>query len=287
MKPRPTFTIVVSLTVLLPVLAVLPAAAAGPTCAPPTLQAGSNSNPFVVNAKTNCTDSSSSITSTQIQWGEGPGAITNGTTGSFTYGGPEDGGIMGVIATDAAGSSTTVLESLNLTIPGFVKQGRAVQFQTGVDPIPGLNVNVTFTCVNADGPSGTQSLANYHLSCSFPNGQSSYPLALNGSGPSPSLQVTIQSDSTSSATMLRPTKPDKPVWLMYAAVLPIALLCFPVCLKSDCGNQMNVGRYIGLVAIIAIVPASLACGGSSSRTPLGSYTGNNQATLLVGFQVSQ
>lgn len=294
----------ISATILLPVFVVLKAlpaagAGAGPTCAPPTLQAGSNSNPFVVNATTNCSDSSSSITSTQIQWG--PGETTNGTTGSFTYGGPEDSGIIGVIATDTAGSSTTVLESLNLTTPSFVEQGRSVQFQIGVLPIPGLNVNVTFSCVSTDGPNGTQSLATYHLSCAFSNGQSSYPLTLNGSAPSPSLQLTIQTNSASSAMMAHPTIQGMPVWLTYAGVLPISALIFVRWSKSVGSRQMSLARYIALLAMLTVVAASLACGGSSSSsssqaTPPGSYTitmrgmdgsGNSQATVLVGFQVSQ
>jgi hypothetical protein len=126
-----------------------------------------------------------------------------------------------------------------------------------------------FTCVNANGPNGIQSLATYRLSCAFgPNGQSSYPLTLNGSAPSPSFQLTIQSNATSPAMLVRPQTQINPIWAARFAVLPIPVIILFGCARKLGRRRTNVAGCIGLLLVLTII-------------------GNSQATVSVGLQVSQ
>ena len=258
-----------------------------PTCAQPTVQ--TDTNPLAVTVTTNCTDAQSTITNTSIDWGD-DSSPTSGTSGSHTYAGAGAFTIT-VTATDAnnlSGSgSTTVTVTAPLAAP-VTQGGTATQTVNVVAP-PGVSsLTVTYTCDSANGPSGTQTLAFYHLtSCTIagPNGSS---VTLT-STPTP-LTVTVQTTGTSA---LRSAVETRGAGALYAAFLflPGITLLGVGCSRK---RRMILGRYAGAALLALMMLSWLACGGGSSTppppppstpTPAGTYGINGTGTSSDGTQV--
>ena len=268
-----------------------------PTCLPPTIGVGSNSNPLMVSASSNCSDSAGTLASTSINWGDGSKPLS-GTSGSHTYASAGAYTIT-VTATDTNSLSATATGNVtvNAAVATAVPQGGSLPPQTSnVTAPPGVpSVGVTYTCTSVNGPSGSQPLSAYGLACTVNPSQvtlTSTPTAV---------QITVTTTGTSS--LLQPGLRRGGAGWLYAAILPmpgIALMgigCWPL------KRRRETWRYVGLGLVCVLLWVGLGCGGTprmtttqpAIATPAGSYavtvTGTNSggttsSTITVGFSVT-
>jgi hypothetical protein len=286
-------------------ITVVPPAGA-PTCLAPTLQANSNTNPLAVTATSNCTDSSGTIASTTINWGDGS-APSSGSPSSHTYAAQGTYSITVTAAdTNVPSLSDSASGSVTLTAPVEtpVTQGQSAQQNTNVTaPLGVPSVQVTYQCSSVNGPSGVQTMAYYNLSCTINSGGASATVTLT-STPTP-IQITVQTNSAA-AELRRPGLRGIGSGPLYAAFLPlpgIALLGIGWSSK----RRRKAGRYVGLALLGGLMLICVACGGGSSSTttttpaavtPAGSYSVNvtgtsttsgstsSSSTITVGFSVN-
>jgi hypothetical protein len=289
-------------------ITVVPPAGA-PTCLPPSVVVNSSgTNPLAVTATSNCTDSSGTIASTTINWGDGT-TPSSGSPSSHTYATQGTYSIT-VTATDTNNLSDSASGSLTLTAPvAPVTQGQPAQLSTNVSaPLGVPSVTVTYQCTNANGPSGVQTMAYYNLSCTINSGGASATVTLT-STPTP-IQITVQTNSTAAAELRRPGLRGIGSGTLYAAFLPlpgIALLGIGWSSK----RRRKAGRYAALALLGGLMLICVACGGGSSSktttqqqpsavTPAGSYSVNvtgtsttsgsssssPSSTITVGFSVN-
>jgi hypothetical protein len=292
-------------------ITVVPPAGA-PTCLPPTVVVNSSgTNPLAVTATSNCTDSSGTIATTTINWGDGQ-APSSGSPSSHTYANAGTYSIT-VTATDTTGLSDSASGSITLTAPVVapVTPGQSAQQSTNVTaPLGVPSVTVTYQCTGANGPSGPQTMAYYNLSCTI-NGSGASATVTLTSTPTP-IQITVQTNSSAAAELRRPGLRGIGSGTLYAAFLPlpgIALLGIGWSSK----RRRKAGRYAGLALLGGLMLICVACGGGSSSTttttttttpaavtPTGSYSVNvtgssttsgsssssSSSTITVGFSVS-
>jgi hypothetical protein len=271
-----------------------------PTCKPPTVQ-GSGTNPLAVTATSNCIDPQ--ITSTVIDWGDGSPPLT-GTTGKHTYAAGTYS--ITVIATNASNLSNSATESVTVSAPltTSVTQGQVAQVTQSVTaPLGVPSVQVTYQCTSANGPSGGQTLAFYHLSCNI-NGQGATATVTLTSTPT-SVSVAVQTASSTTG-MLQPDLRRGNAGGLYAAFLiapGIALLGI-----GRFGSRRRKAAYYAALTLFGLLMWNfLACGGGGhssqsnptppaqqNSTPAGAYTvtvtgtssTGSQSTITVGFTVN-
>ncbi len=273
---------------------VVTSAVAPPTCAAPTITAGTNS--LAVTATSNCTDSGSTISSTSFDWGD-DSAASSGTSGSHTYAASGTFTIT-VTATNAnnltSSASATITVTAPLTTP--VQQGQAATQTANVVAPPGGDITVTYACTSADGPNGTQPLSTYFLSsCTVlgPNNSSTVNLTSTPQAVTVSVNTAGPTASQSAARSGR-------VGGLYSAFLflPGIALLGVGCSRRGRGK---VGQYASLALLGLMMMGWLACGGGTiappppqNVTPPGTYginiTGTSSTgttvTVTVGFTVT-
>jgi len=262
-----------------------------PTCPEPSVQSGTNS--LTVTATSNCTDSQSSITSTTIDWGD-DSSPSSGTSASHPYtlasGATSGTFTITVTATNAnnlsSSASATVTVSAPLTTP--VPQGQAATQTVNVVAPQGMDgLTVTYACVSADGPNGTQPLSSYYLTgCTItgPDGSSKVTLS---STPQP-LTVTVH---TTAPTALSSARGER-VGGLYAAFLffpGIALLGMGFSRQ----RRSKLRRYACMALLGLMMLSWLACGGGTMQpppvqnvTPTGAYGINGTGTSSTGTTVT-
>ncbi len=280
-----------SFTPTLSIAIVAPAGA--PACLPPTIGVGSNSNPLVVSASSNCSDSAG-LASTTINWGDGSAALS-GTSGSHTYASAGTYTIT-VTATDTNNLSATATGNVTVNAPvaTAVPQGGSLPAQTSnvTAPLGVPSVAVKYTCTTANGPSGSQSTTAYGLTCTVT------PLQVTLTGSPTAVQITVT--TTGPSARLQPGLQRGGAGWLYAAILPmpgIALMGM-----GSYKRRRHLRRYAGLALLGLMVWGWVGCGvgtptisGTQIPTPGGAYSvnavgtdssGNQQSIITVGFSVT-
>src|SRR5262249_46621280 len=133
-----------------------------PICLPPSVVTGST-NPLSVIATSNCSDPQ--LSSTSIDWGDDT-APSSGTTVSHTYAAAGTYTVTST-ATNTSELSNSASTSVTVTVPisGPIPQGESAEQTVEVTSPEGVpSVQVTYQCVSATGPGGTQPLNFYQLS---------------------------------------------------------------------------------------------------------------------------
>jgi hypothetical protein len=261
---------------------------APPTCKQPTVQSGTNS--LIVTATSNCTDSQSSITSTTIDWGD-DSSPSSGTSATHTY---ASAGAFTITttATDANNLSGSASVTVTVTDPlatPVTQGGTATQTVNVIAP-PGVSsLTVTYTCVSANGPSETQTLAFYHLTGCTITGPNGSTVTLT-STPTP-LTVTVQTTGTTALqSEVRTPKPRLGALYATFLFLPGLTLLGIGCSRT---RRRKLGRYASIALLGLMMFSWLACGGGSSPqmqnqstpTPAGTYGINGVGTSSDGTQV--
>jgi hypothetical protein len=148
---------------------------------------------------------------------------------------------------------------------------------------------VTYTCVSANGPSNTQSLAFYHLTGCTITGPNGSTVTLT-STPTP-LTVTVQTTGTTALhSEVRTPKPRLGALYATFLFLPGLTLLGIGCSRT---RRRKLGRYASIALLGLMMFSWLACGGGSSPqmqnqstpTPAGTYGINGVGTSSDGTQV--
>jgi len=269
-----------------------------PACQPPSVAVQSASNPLAVTASSNCTDSQSSITSTTVDWGD-TSSPSSGTPASHTYISAGTYTIT-MTATNANNMSSSASQIVTLTAPvsNPVTQGGSAQQTVNLTaPIGVSSLQLTYQCVSADGPSGVQTLAFYHLSCNINSQGSTASVTLTSTPTTVTVAVQTTKNSAQSSEVRSPK-----VGGLYAAFLflPGIVLVGTGCSR---GRRKKLGRYVCGFLLALMMISWLGCGGGSTPpppppqngTPAGSYSvavggtdsnGGTQSTITVGFTVT-
>ncbi|MGO8796356.1 MAG: SBBP repeat-containing protein [Candidatus Sulfotelmatobacter sp.] len=293
-----------------------------PTCTAPTVAVNSASNPLSVTATSNCTDSTGTIQTTTVNWGDGStDTMTNGqATHVYTFSSTAPNKcVVGtgtnpsyckyaitVTATDTNDLSATASGCITLTPPveASVSSGQSAQQSAVANaPLGVPMVSVTYTCATAYGPAGEQTLGYYALQCNINGAGNGVGYSTTLSGTPSTIQVTVQTGTSGSARMF-PRAPERNElgWL-YAAFLALpGVVLLGTGASRTKKRKGKIVQYAGLVLLAILMCGWLGCSSSSLSTPTpsgyptpsGSYavgvvgtdsSGNTQSTITVGFTV--
>jgi uncharacterized repeat protein (TIGR03803 family) len=270
-----------------------------PTCPPPAVTVNGSSNPLIVNATTSCTDTSGTIASTSIAWGDG--ATTSATSGQHQYQLPGSYTVT-VTATDQNGLSDTA--SGNVTVNAAsttsVTPGQSVQQPNNVTaPLGVPSVTVTYSCTSAQGPNGSQPISSssnvYNLSCNINNSGSSANVTLTSTPTAVNVIVQTNSGSAQQAEIRR-----QGLSPLYSALLFLPGVAFIGTIKYV-RKKSRAQPWVVLMVLGILMLGWSACGGGSTQTtttgspstPSGTYSvnvtgtssGGTESVITIGFSV--
>jgi hypothetical protein len=287
-----------------PLSVAVTAPPSAPTCTPPTVQIN-GTEPLSVHVASNCTDPTT-IANTTIDWGDGT-APSSGTAADHPYASGGSYSIT-VTATNSAGLSNTVSVNVTVTasLTASVPQGQAAQGSASATaPLGVPTTQVSYQCTKANGPSGEQTLAFYHLACNI-NGQGASATVTLTSTPTP-VNISVQTNSSAMARMQEDMAVKNRTELTYAAfwLLPGLMMLTGASSRGRTGrSRMSRTRYARLLVLGLMMCSMLACGGGGATspppqqavTPAGTYTvtgtgtstsgGGTTSTVTIGFSVT-